>query len=118
MRDIQTVVISNSNIIEIQGNLFEAPTDMALGHCVSKSFEMFKGIVLEFKEKFEQVESLKQQNKNITEIAHIKHNERYILYIITKERCQHKPTLETLYEAIKNLREFCEKNNIEKIGLP
>lgn len=98
---MQTVIISNLNVIEIQGNLFETPTDMALGHCVSKKFEMSKGIELELKEKFVQVESLKLQNKNITEITHIKHNERYILYITTKEKCQQKPTLETLFEAIK-----------------
>lgn len=66
---MQTVIIPNSNVIEIQGNLFEAPTDMALGHCVSKNFEMSRGIALEFKKKFGQVESLKQQNKNITEIS-------------------------------------------------
>lgn len=118
VKDMQAMVISNSNVIEVQGDLFEAPADLALGHCVSKNFEMSRGIALEFKKKFGQVEALKQQNKNITEIAHIKHNERCLIYIITKEQCQQKPTLEILFKSIINLREFCETNNIEKIGLP
>lgn len=74
--------------------------------------------ILICREKIWPIESLKEQNKNITEIAYIQHDKIYVLYIITKEYCQQEPTMEILLKSIINLRTFCEENNIEKIGLP
>jgi len=118
MDDIRSKIITNSNIVEVEGDLFQATTDYALGHCVSKDFKMSKGIALEFRRKFGQVDQLLQQNKQIMEIAAIKCNGRNILYIITKDSHQQKPTYETIFYALKNLREYCESNNINKVALP
>lgn len=103
VEDVHNTIITNSNVIEVQGGLLEAPEDLALGHCVSKHFEMSRGLVLEFRRKFGQIESLKEQNKDITEIAYIQHDGRYVLYIVTKEFCHQKPTMETLFKSIINL---------------
>ncbi|KAL4082949.1 hypothetical protein QTP88_029447 [Uroleucon formosanum] len=116
--DIQKTLITNSNVIEIQGNIFEAPEDITLVVCVSKNFEMSQGLALECRRRFGQIETLKEQNKEITEVAHIQHNENLIAFIIVKELCQQTTTFETFYKCIINLRTFCEENNITKIGLP
>eukprot|EP00102_Acyrthosiphon_pisum_P014799 XP_008185048.1 PREDICTED: O-acetyl-ADP-ribose deacetylase 1-like [Acyrthosiphon pisum] len=79
---------------------------------------MSKGIALKFRRKFGQVDQLFQQNKQVMEIAAIEFNERNILYIITKDSHQQKPTYETIFYALKNLREYCESNNINKVALP
>ena len=78
---------------------------------------MSQGLTLEFRQKFGLLESLKEQSKGITEIAHIRHNGRLIAFIITKEFCQRTTTLEISLESIINLQTFCEENNITKIGL-
>ncbi|KAL4136459.1 hypothetical protein QTP88_008007 [Uroleucon formosanum] len=118
IEEVQTKLITNPNVIEVQGDLFETSKDIALGHCVSKDFKMSQGIALEFRRKFGQIENLTNQNKEVTEIASIQHNDQNILYIITKNHHQEKPTYETFYQAIKNLRTFCEENQIEKLALP
>ena len=79
---------------------------------------MSQGLALECRRKFGQIETLKEQNKEITEVAHIQHNEKSLAFIITKELCQQTTTLETFFKCIINLRTFCEENNITKIGLP
>jgi len=62
---VQTKLITNLNVIEVQGDLFEAPKDMTLGHCVFKDFKMSQGIALEFRRKFGQIKNLKQRsNRN------------------------------------------------------
>lgn len=78
-QDSKTQVFSNSNVNEVEGDLFEAPDDFALGHCVSADFKMSQGITLEFRKRFGQVDTLISQNKKITEIASIKHNNRQII---------------------------------------
>lgn len=39
-RDSKTQVFLNSNVNEVEGDLFEAPDDFDLGHCVSADFKM------------------------------------------------------------------------------
>lgn len=116
--DIQTKVIVNANVVEVEGDLFEATEDFALGHCVSKDFKMSQGVALEFRRRFGQVDKLIQQNKSVTEITAIKNNQQYLLYMINKEIYHQKPTYETMFYTIKNLRQFCETENIKKVALP
>jgi hypothetical protein len=66
IEDLQTTVITNTKVIEIQGDLFELPENMAIGHCVSKYFKMSERIALEFRRNFGQIETLKEQNKDVT----------------------------------------------------
>jgi hypothetical protein len=71
-QDSRTQVFLNSDINEIEGDLFEATEDFALGHCVSEDLKMSQGIALEFRKRFGKVDTLISQNKKITEIASIK----------------------------------------------
>lgn len=70
---------------------------------------MSKGLGLEFRRKFGQIDHLIQQNKQVTEIAYIQNNNRYILYIITKDSYYQKPTYETMFYAIKILGNFANQ---------
>lgn len=116
--DIQKILITNSNVIEIQGDIFEAPEDITFVVCVSKNFEMSQGLTLKCRRRFGQIETLKEQNKEITEIAYIQHDGKSLEFIITKELSQQTTTLETVFKCIINLRTFCEENNITRFGLP
>jgi len=66
------LLISNKDVLEVMGNLFEALAEYAIGHCVSQDFKMIKNIFLEFRRKFGKVEQLKNQNKQLTEIASVR----------------------------------------------
>jgi len=84
-QDTQTQLIQNSDVIEVERDLFEANEDFALGHCISADFKMSQGIALEFRKRFGQVDELLRQNKRITEIASIKYENRHIINIINKQ---------------------------------
>lgn len=111
-------MIFNSDVVEVEEDLFEAAEDFALGHCVSEDLTMLQGIAVEFRKRFGHIDELIHQNKKITEIASIKHNNQHILYLITKQRYKEKPTLETMFFTLKNLRNFCQEKNITKLALP
>ncbi len=46
-----------------KGDLFSAPLDASLAHCVSEDFRMGKGIATEFKKRFEGVNELLDQSR-------------------------------------------------------
>ncbi|XP_050526890.1 ADP-ribose glycohydrolase OARD1-like, partial [Daktulosphaira vitifoliae] len=85
---------------------------------VSKDLKLSKGIALDFRRHFGQLSSLRKQNKNVTEIAFLKQSNRFILYIIIKEKFWQKPKYEIIFTALQNLREFCHVNHLDKIALP
>ncbi|KAJ8974786.1 hypothetical protein NQ317_017436 [Molorchus minor] len=64
-----------------KGDLFTAPDDYSLAHCVSKDFKMEKGIAKEFKNKFGGVDQLRNQGKEVGEVARLGLNGRNIYYL-------------------------------------
>lgn len=110
--------ILNRNVKEITGDLFEAHEEYAIGHCVSQDFQMDRGIALEFRRRFGQVEELKDQNKSVTEVASTTPKERVIICLITKEYFWQKPTYENVLLTLINLKQLCTRENITKLAMP
>src|SRR5438045_9285941 len=95
---------------ENKGDLFiDAPEYSSLAHCVSGDFNMGKGIATTFKEKYGGVKELLDQRKEIGQIAVLQRNNRYIFYIITKEKYYHMPTRVDFELALWDLRRVCEE---------
>ncbi len=46
---------------EIRGDLFSAPVNTSLAHCVSRDMQMSKGIAKLFRDKFDRINDLKKQ---------------------------------------------------------
>jgi len=103
---------------EIKGNLFTANKNVSLAHCVSRNLRMGKGIALTFKNKFGCVKKLKDQNKNIGEMARLKGKERYIYYLITKELHWHKPTYKSLESSLIDMRKHIIKHKVKNLAMP
>jgi O-acetyl-ADP-ribose deacetylase (regulator of RNase III) len=100
---------------------------------------MGKGIALEFKKRFSSVNALKEQQKKVGEVAtlhltskqlsifanaaHISppeggFQERYIFYMITKQKYFHKPTLEDFTKSLIELKTEAQKYAISAISMP
>jgi len=62
---------------EIAANIFSLPDNIAISHCVSKCLTMSKGTALQFKNKFNNVNKLIDQEKKTTEVAYLKNNGFY-----------------------------------------
>jgi hypothetical protein len=75
---------------------------------------MSQGIALKFKN----IDSLIRQEKQLTEVASLKMNDKWVLYLITKEKYYEKPLYADIFKTLQNTKLFCIKNNITTLALP
>uniref|UniRef100_A0A3B3Y6J3 Macro domain-containing protein n=1 Tax=Poecilia mexicana TaxID=48701 RepID=A0A3B3Y6J3_9TELE len=66
----------------VTGDLFSAPNQESLAHCVSEDLRMGKGIAVLFKKNFGRVDALKEQKKLTGECAVLTHDRRFIYYLV------------------------------------
>ncbi len=102
---------------EIRGNLFDDVKN-SLGHCVSRDFKMMKGIAYHFRFKFGRVDELEKQSVSVGQVAYLKENDRYLFYLVTKDKYYHKPTLKTLQLCLEYLVRLCNSLNVKEISIP
>ena len=76
------------------------------------------GIALTFKKKFNRVNYLKKQDKDVGEVAVLKDSERWIYYLITKEHYYQIPKYYNLKNALKAMRKHCERHNVKYVAMP
>ncbi|KAL4083034.1 hypothetical protein QTP88_028364 [Uroleucon formosanum] len=117
MEDPASQNVKNSNVHKAFGDIFETPEEFHLVHCVSGDLKLSRGIALEFRRRYGHIEKLKQQHPKKTEVAYFKLGSRYILNLVTKEKCWQKPTLQDIYESLLNLRRFCQEVEIKKLAM-
>ncbi|KAJ8970788.1 hypothetical protein NQ317_008299 [Molorchus minor] len=67
----ENAIPDTKNVKIIKGDLFTAPDDYRLAQCVSKDFKIEKGIAKELKTKFGGVDQLRNQRKEVGEVAHL-----------------------------------------------
>ncbi|XP_037934197.1 uncharacterized protein LOC119668680 [Teleopsis dalmanni] len=111
-------IVPLCKIFEVRGNLFNAPPGYSLVHSVSADFAMCKGVGLQIKCKFGQVNELVKQNKHTGNVAVLKDNDRYIYNLITKERNHENCTYPALYYALIAMREHMLQHNVTKLAIP
>lgn len=105
-------------------DLFSAPDDYYLAHCISADFGMGKGIAVEFNKRFNMKSKLKNKYPNYLS-QYINDGiggdcvlEDRVLNLITKERYFHKPSIITMRIALQKMKKICIENNITKIAMP
>ncbi|RHZ75308.1 hypothetical protein Glove_216g113 [Diversispora epigaea] len=111
--------MSNFSFKEIQGDLFvDSDENDALAHCISQDLRMGKGIALSFLKKYKGVDELKAQKKQVGQVAYLLRENRYIFYLITKSNVNDKPTEENFEKSLVDLRNLCEKLNVQGLSVP
>eukprot|EP01103_Thecamoeba_quadrilineata_P008203 TRINITY_DN17969_c0_g1_i1.p1 TRINITY_DN17969_c0_g1~~TRINITY_DN17969_c0_g1_i1.p1 ORF type:complete len:472 (+),score=81.28 TRINITY_DN17969_c0_g1_i1:84-1499(+) len=103
-------------IEEVKGDLMVSHESLA--HCVSEDMVMGKGIAIAFKENFGGVQELKSQKKKVGEVAFLKRGERYIYYLVTKQRYSQKPSYDDLQTTLSSLRTECLKHGVTHLCMP
>lgn len=101
---------------EIKGDLFTSDTHMA--HCVSADLKMGAGIAKIFKNKYGNVDKLRQQKATVGGVAVLKCEGIYIFYLITKEKYWHKPTYNTLKSSLISMKNYCHDHSITEVSMP
>lgn len=120
------------SIVEVNGDIFSIldqvdpepePVNLenynlALCHCVSQDLKMGRGIAVEFRKRFGQIEELHSQQKQVGQVATIWYNKVTIFYLITKQLYYEKPTYESLAQSLRDMKVLIDKLNIHKLAMP
>ncbi|CAH1738137.1 uncharacterized protein LOC114121472 isoform X1 [Aphis gossypii] len=116
--ELESEIVQDKVIEEIDVFLFDMPEEYSLGHCVAQDMRMSAGIAIHFKQVFGRVGELMDQRPDVGTVAYLQQNDRYIYYLITKERSNKKPTYDSITAAIKKLRDFIVKHDVKKLAIP
>ncbi len=109
--------------IEKKGDLFSTKINQ-LAHCVSVDFHMNAGIAKEFRKRYGRIDDLLSQNVVVGEVGilyledDLTMNDLTIYYLVTKERYFHKPTIVSLRNSLKSLRDIMLLNEHYDIAMP
>jgi O-acetyl-ADP-ribose deacetylase (regulator of RNase III) len=102
----------------VKGDLFTADASYSLAHCVSEDFHMGKGIATEFKKRFGGVKELLDQNVRTGGCAHLKADDRFVFYLVTKKYYNYKPYYYCLENSLKAMLKLCADNNVKQLAMP
>ncbi|XP_046752685.1 uncharacterized protein LOC124415963 isoform X2 [Diprion similis] len=105
-------------ITEVENDLFNAPTNVSLVHCVGADFRMGSGIAVQFHEKFRSIGKLLDQRVKPGGVAYLKVLDRYVFYLVTKQASTDKPTMDTMKQSLFALRQRCIELKVTEIAMP
>lgn len=113
---------TSMNIKEVQQDLFTVPQGYYLAHCISGDYALGAGIAKAFDANYNMKFKL-HRDFAIPEGEKFANVGRALLVdnvfnLVTKQRCFHKPTYDTLYQTLEDMREQCENFNIDKLAMP
>merc|ERR1712192_8699 len=100
------------------GDLFSAPHNMSLAHCISQDCAMGKGIAKQFSERFGRVNEIMEQHVKVGGVAILKDKERYIYNLVTKQKYHEKPAMTDLRSSLLEMRKHMKEKGVESVGMP
>ena len=103
-------------------DLFTVPQGYYLAHCISGDFALGAGIAKQF------VETYNMREKLIDQFP-LEEDEKYgyvgevllvdnVFNLVTKPRCYHKPTYETLIKTLDEMKNYIVELKITKLAIP
>ena len=113
---MKTQLIINRKVHETIGDLMNVPVEYNLVSEIAKKYNFKKGINKILKEKFSNNQLL-PPSKMIGDIKYFKNEDRYIMFLVTKNRDKQLTTHENIYVTLVNLKQFCEENDIKKLAM-
>ena len=109
-------------IREEKRDLFTVPQGYYLAHCISGDYALGAGIAKQFVEVYNMRFKLHknfpipdgEKSANVGEALLVDN----VFNLVTKARCFHKPTYDTLYDTLVDMRDQCEDLDITKLAIP
>ena len=109
---------------EEKRDLFEVSNDYYLAHCISADYALGAGIAVEFVKRFDMKARLREKKPNVwkqmkaQDIRGLCVVVGNVFNLVTKEKYWHKPTYESMEEALRSMRTACRYHGIKKIAMP
>ena len=107
-------------IIEKQGNLFDCPQGYYLAHCISADYTLGAGIAKEFDNVYNMRYKLFRDypTDDLTEYIGNALLIDNVFNLVTKQKYFHKPTYNTVQDALIDMRFDCQRMAITKVAMP
>lgn len=107
-------------IKEVVKDIFTVPPYYYLAHCISSDFALGAGIAVAFNDTYNMREKLKNKypsGKDIDTVgmALLVDN---VFNLVTKQRCFHKPTYESLELTLRDMKTQMESIHAEYLAIP
>ena len=100
---------------EIKGDLFKAPTDFYLAHCISADYKLGAGIAVQFDKRY-------NMRSKLNRIGYVGYPQVLLIddvfNLITKEKYYHKPAHLTMCVVLMDMCRICKEKEINKIAMP
>ncbi|PNF40938.1 O-acetyl-ADP-ribose deacetylase 1 [Cryptotermes secundus] len=103
---------------EVDGDLFTAPKEYSLAHCVATDMRMGSGIAVSFRQNFKRVGELLDQRARVGHIAVLEHEGRFIYYLVTKRYSNEKPFFQDLVSSLEKMRNHCAEHKVKFLAMP
>lgn len=108
---------------EVYGDLFSAGSEPLYVHCISADFVLGAGIAAEFTRRGVKAELRGTYPINVWYgvgygLPTAMSGECMVYNLVTKAKCNDKPTIVTLQDALDSLKEYVISHNITKIVMP
>jgi hypothetical protein len=103
-----------------------APVSVSLFHCISRDVVMGKGIATHFRDEFGGKQEMREQiaahDKRRTGVkaplATLNEGQRYIYALLTKDKWQHKPTMDSIRRSLEAVRFHALSHNVHHLACP
>jgi hypothetical protein len=112
----ETQLITNKNIKEVTGELIDSPVEYHIVSEIARQYNFSNGINYELKRIFGNNQSLPPSTA-IGEVQYLENNNRFIIFIITKNRDKQFSTYENIYTALSNLKTLCIDKTLNKLAM-
>ena len=116
LEKIETQLITNNNVKETIGTLIESPKEYNIVSEIARQYNFRTGINYQLKKQFGNGEIL-PHSKVIGDTPYYKQENRFIIFLVTKNRDRQKSTYENMYISLMNLKLLCEENKLTKLAM-
>jgi len=116
LNKFETQLITNKNVQEVNGNLLEAPAEYHIVSEISRHYDFMSGINYELKQKFGDNKML-TPSESVGDVNYFKNNNRYIIFLTTKNKNKQKATYENIYLSLLNLKSLCDEHSLNKLAM-
>ena len=99
-------------------DLFTMPQGYYLAHCISADFALGAGIAKIFDNVYNMKFKLYRNYDNYEYHGGDALPVDNVFNLVTKQKCWHKPTYDSLREALESMREQLEFMNVTKLAMP
>lgn len=101
---------------EEQRDLFSVPHGYYFAHCISGDFALGAGIAVKFDELYNMRKKLRNIYDSTTDNCAVLVDN--VFNLVTKKRAFHKPTYDSLREALVDMADQVMELEIEKVAIP